>query len=233
MSYTLKRKFSGPYGAGQPLKRAYRTKSTAAKVSTLATRVNRILKSQEKKFFDTYSNPTAFATAGVVNTLNSIPQGDDAITRDGRRVMNLGIHFHFRMSLAIAPPLVDGILATPTSARVILFYDKDANGAAPSVTDILDVTTGVDRAMGFRNMNNYSRFVILLDSQDGSGMREISTNSSSLQNFEFSKYIKCPKETVYADSTTAVPVEGSFGIMLVGATGYKYSYATRVVFTDS
>lgn len=111
----------------------------------------------EMKFHDvqTILNPTT--TGGTItNSVNLITQGTGESERIGRKCVLKHISWKYRISLpsvnAIAP-------ANGDTVRIIVYCDKQANGAAAGVTDILD-SAG---EQSFYNLANQNRFRILMD----------------------------------------------------------------------
>ncbi len=113
---------------------------------------------QELKFHDVLFSDAVITTAGdVTATLNLIAQGVTESTRVGRKCTLKSFAWHFDMDL----PEVDAA-ATPAGGdvvRVILFLDKQANGAALVVTDFLEI----NNYQSFNNLANSSRFRTLMD----------------------------------------------------------------------
>lgn len=132
--------------------------------------------------------PTAMGAFGATTfssgqLLNALHQGATAATRIGRKVALRSILV--RYSVALAPTSTGG-----SPARILIVYDKQANGAAPAITDIL---IGNDFHAP-NNLNNSDRFITLFD--------EISEPISTQNNYSASKvlYRKLGLETIYKDS---------------------------------
>lgn len=110
----------------------------------------------ERKFKDTLSqSATITFGAGTFTApaiLNGLTQGSDATNRIGRKVIWKSLYL--RMTAALAATSTGG-----GNIRCIIVYDKQANAAAPAVTDILvqDAFTSPN------NLNNRDRFVTLCD----------------------------------------------------------------------
>lgn len=110
----------------------------------------------EKKFLDTSIVNGSDCSAGtVLNTLNAVPQGTTDQTRIGNKITikNINLHGFASMDDMTTGVFQDGIL------RVILYIDKQANGATAAVTDILKTAA----LASFRNMDQVDRFTILKD----------------------------------------------------------------------
>lgn len=120
---------------------------------SLAAKVNGLLRAQELKWHDTIV--TAFS-AGTVVPLNAVPLGDDAIARDGRKILMKSLQYKltaFASQAAGAPP----------QPRLAIVYDKNPNGLLPVVTDIFQSSSGV----ALTNLNNRERFEVIHDNFAG------------------------------------------------------------------
>jgi len=109
--------------------------------------------SPEKKWFDTTIVDTTSRIAGVIYNLNLVPQGTNDQQRIGNKITirNINIHAYANND--------DALLGVPQGGnlRVIVYLDKQCNGATPLITDILK-TASIE---SFRNMDNVDRFVFL------------------------------------------------------------------------
>lgn len=155
----LKRKrTTGPV---TPYKRPRRT-GTQGPTTTMTIRPSplyhqrRPLGSPEKKYYDTtvIDNGSGVAAGVVIPSLIAgIVQGTTDSTRIGGKIRITNINLRgFTSNVDLAAGGLAGFYL-----RIILFVDKQANGATATVTDIL-ATANFN---SFRNMNNLSRFVIL------------------------------------------------------------------------
>lgn len=111
-------------------------------------------RSGEKKFVDniiTLALPLAF-TWSAGQLLNGLALGTSASTRIGRKVIMKSLLLRYRWQLAATS--VGG-----SPCRILIVYDKQANVAAPVITDILlsDTFTSPN------NLSNRDRFVTLSD----------------------------------------------------------------------
>lgn len=141
------------YPSGKARMTGKRRKTTALAVPLS---YQRIVGKAEKKFFDTSIVNVADVSAGaVLNSLCLVPQGTTDQTRVGNKITlkNINLRGFASNDDAAAGTLQPGIL------RVILFVDKQANGATATVTDILQSAS----ISSFRNMDQVDRFVILKD----------------------------------------------------------------------
>lgn len=111
----------------------------------------------EVKFFDFNFNSAPVPTAGAVkNSFLTVAQGVDESERIGRKIRVIGVAWHLKISL----PAASGAAPNPgDTARVILYIDKQCNGASASVGDVLETAD----IRSFRNLANIGRFKLLCD----------------------------------------------------------------------
>lgn len=107
---------------------------------------------EEKKVIDTAAVNHNCDTTGLVSLINGVAQGSDFNNRIGRKVTikSVQLRGHFTSQ--------DGEVAD-CYCRLLIVYDRQPNGALPSVTDVLTASTSVS----FMNLNNRERFVILAE----------------------------------------------------------------------
>lgn len=113
----------------------------------------------ELKFLDG-SNSGTIPTAGIVfGSIVEIPEGTGRSERIGRKAMIKHVMLRFN---AIVPP----VASSGNSAdifRVVVYQDKQTNGSAATVPDILDTTLLALNYQSFKNLTNSGRFRILYD----------------------------------------------------------------------
>lgn len=109
----------------------------------------------EKKFIDV-SSPSTPSTAlptfssGVL--LNGLATGTSASDRIGRKIIMKSIFLRYAYQL-------QSTTTGGSPLRILVVYDKQANGAAPAITDILLT----DNFSSNNNLSNRDRFVTLMD----------------------------------------------------------------------
>jgi len=117
---------------------------------------------------------------------------------------------------------------TPASVlanlRVIVYYDKQCNGATPAITDAL---TGVTPNFNsFSNLANSERFIVIADDIFNSG------NENQAPGF-FQIYRKLNLDSVFNDTQTTPNTGGLFiSFSDNGSLAQSVNYSTRVRFTD-
>lgn len=124
-------------------------------------------RSAEVKSVDTAVANIDFLTAGTVSaTPFNVPiSGAAFYQRVGNKIAMKSLHIRG----VIAPSGANAAAVSQQIARIIVFYDRQTNGAAPSVADVLLYTfydgTTVTTSTGGVNMNNRDRFYVLMDMQ--------------------------------------------------------------------
>ncbi len=133
---------------GRPVRRGWRV-GGVQRLRALGMR-------QEKKYIDADHSLDPVPSAGAIfPSLNLIPQGASENERLGRKVW-------------IRDILIRGAVFTTSSAmaqaqcRVIVYCDKQTNGATATVATILEVGGGADY-LAFRNLESAGRYKVLHD----------------------------------------------------------------------
>lgn len=192
----------------------------------------------ELKFHDVDLDDAIIAVGGQVTpTINIIPQGITEVTRIGRKCTIKSINWRFRLTLQ-----ENDAVATPgnvETTRVILYQDKQCNGATAAVTDLLET----DDVHSFRNLANSGRFNFIYDkiyamnymgmASDGVGLVSQGPNSR-----EISMYKKCdiPLEfnSSASDGSLATIRSNNLGVMLVCLSGTaSFNSKIRLRFSDN
>ncbi len=189
----------------------------------------------EMKFHDVDLDDAIIAAGGVITpTINIIPQDVTEIGRIGRKCTIKSIFW--RGNLAIPTGELQGAPGQGERFRIILYLDKQCNGATATALGILEVV-GID---GYRNLANSGRFQILFDHRAVLNYQTLShfaVNSfafSAVQrNFSFFKKCTIPIEF---DSTTGALTEvrsNNLGILIIseGGTG-SIASSIRLRFSD-
>lgn len=190
----------------------------------------------ETKFHDVALNDAVVAAGlNVTASVNLIAQGITESTRVGRKCTLKSFHWRYRVSIpeqnAAATPLQGD------SVRVILYIDKQCNGAAAAGTDILEAAS----LHSFRNLANSGRFVFLCDKVHTLNYLTL-TNTQDVdtydqgevaREFQLNKTLDMPIEF---NSTTGVIAEirsNNLGVLLVGNNGIgAFASNIRLRFTD-
>lgn len=189
----------------------------------------------ELKFHDVDLNDAVVSGTGTVTaSINLIPQGVTESERVGRKCTIKSVHWRYNLIL----PEQDA-QATPEngdSIRIILFVDKQANGATAAVTDILETAT----IHSFKNLANQQRFVFLSDkltslnynslASDGAG---VVSQSRFLVQYTMNKTCNLPIEFSGVTGAIGEIRSNNIGVLLISSsTIMKFDSKFRLRFSD-
>lgn len=181
----------------------------------------------EFKFHDLDVNDAAIATNGNIaeDSCNTIVQGITESTRIGRKVTIVSIGWRYNINF---PGGSNSSIGSDT-IRVILYLDKQANGATASVTGILESND----YQSFNNLTNTGRFIILMDrthdiATQGMGLAAgpISQGTEVEQNYTFFKKVNIPIEYDAETGGITEVRSNNIGVLLLSRDGS----ATSVIF---
>ncbi len=188
----------------------------------------------ELKFHDLDIDDAVVAVNGTIaqDSCNIIAGGTTESTRIGRKSVIRKIGWRYEIVL----PNAQNMTSVLDTIRVILYWDKQANGATATVTGILES----DDFQSFNNLSNKNRFVILMDrthelnAQAGGGNGTANDIAGIQKNFNFFKTCEIPIEF---DSTTGALTEqrsNNIGVLLLGKQGFLGFFSKmRLRFTDN
>ncbi len=204
-----------------------------------AVRGRKAVMDGELKFHDLDINQSPIAAAGDIaeDSLVTIAQGTDESTRIGRKVVIRSIGARCQLALpefdAVADPVEGDVV------RVILYLDKQCNGAAATVLGILESAD----YQSFNNLSNKGRFLTLFDKElpmsyqslasDGAG---VVSGGEVVDIFSFHKKCNIPIE--YDNSVTTGAIgsvrTNNLGLLTISKTGtIKLFSKWRLRFTDN
>lgn len=215
-----KRKRTGSYISKRP------TQYRRIVPSIYSGRISR--RGGEKKFFETTValNPTA--TGVIEPSLNLIPQGVTESTRIGRKCVIT------KISLRGAALTLNDTGQGSEIWRIIVYLDKQANGAAATVADILQAAD----EKAFNNLANSQRFVTVKEWY----FRTIATAFDGTNYNQYGKVLKwnhkCNIPLEFSSTTGAITElrSNNIGILAVvgNATGTTaLNLTSRVRFSDN
>lgn len=184
---------------------------------------------------------------GAVTPLNLIRTGTSFMNRIGRKIQMKSLRVNGRIDILRT-------VADEDYVRVLLIYDRQTNGTAPAITDILQTTdqaaANTTTAFSGANLNNRDRFVILRDQHiylpSLTSTAGVITNVSFVDQVSkqalFDWYVKLPNYvTQYkADSSPAVIGDVAtgglflvtFGAQTAGQEGYQIALESRLRYLD-
>ncbi len=223
-----------------PWERRVRARTAVASARARAARAG------ELKFYDvvvddavidaagTIQDPTNPGPAAAQESIVGIKQGVGESERIGRKCTIRSIGWRFDVSL----PEQDAV-TTPASGdvvRVILYHDKQANGAAATVLGILETAN----YQSFNNLSNTSRFTTLMDKtvainykslgSDGAG---VVSQGNVLSQYSFFKRCNIPLEFSAATGALSEIRSNNLNVMLISRAGIAgFASQFRVRFSD-
>lgn len=227
-STSFKRKRIPEYqGTGKRFKKGYRST-----VSTLSRKVNKILSEQERKNLDSVAVLTPAVGVASIVQLNSIPQGDDAVSRDGRKVSMVSSQIRYTVT-----PTSTG---NPGYFRVMVLRDLQSNGITPVAADILTVPGNIRSPL---TMDFKERFRILHDNfcGYGKGFYDLGTTGAAGSHVPtipcsyFYKFKDADSQVEYGNIGN-IPTSNSLILVFFtegAAATASMSYYHRLRFTDS
>ena len=178
---------------------------------------------ERKNIDDSAAKWTTTVATWTITVLNDVAQGTTAITRLGRKILMKSV-------------LVQGTLTNSSGqGRILIVYDRQANGAAPAATDVLTSNT----IMAIQNLDNRDRFIILADifpyAQDET-LAAGNNGSGSGGIMAYKRYIKCNLETIYGGNAGTIADINSGSLLMLtncnGGTVAGESGIVRVRFVD-
>ncbi len=189
----------------------------------------------ELKFHDVDVDHNPINTAGIITpSINIIPQGTTESQRIGRKCTIKSIGWKVRFQY----PELDGG-ATPQASddiRLILYLDKQANGAAASVLDLIETAD----VRSFRNLANSGRFVFLHDKLYTINVTNLASDAAGVVSSggvrrNFSVYKKCNLPIEFSSTTGAIGEirSNNLGVMAMTGNGLTILDSTfRLRFSD-
>lgn len=204
-------------------RRTYRSKFNISN-----TRTNPVYPRPETKNFDFSVGPSAtpqsIPLAGVVIPINSIEQGIDDNQRIGRSIATKSCYYQYVLNFGTGP--------VPNVIRHMLVWDRQPNGTAPAVNQVLNnlgLSTPVTAPM---NLDNKERFVVLADERT-----TLSPNGDQIRVCNGFRTIN-QKTTFDNDQIDNIPATGSLLVLFMSdetvPTNQPNFYGTwRVRFIDN
>lgn len=196
----------------------------------------------ELKVFDTAVAAYAVNTTGLVGNICLPVVGADFNQRVGRKILIKSVYIRGRIALAASD--ANALIDAPSQlGRIILLWDKQPNGALPSVSDILTSATATAQF----NINSRDRFKILKDKQWAFGYYNRSTTATQTYAvadnvcFPIKIYKKLNLETIFNGSagTIADISSGSLVLFFIGTEasgtnqGAQATISIRVRYKDN
>ncbi len=187
--------------------------------------------SRELKFFDTtIDDVTISATGDIQSSVNLIAQGVSEDERIGRKCT---VHrIQWRGTLILKKGTSED--SSEEAVRVIMYLDKQANGAVATNTQILHTAS----YQAFYNLENKGRFRILLDrtwalnATAGGGNGTTSDTFSKVVTFSMNRKVNIPIEFSLNTGAIGEIRSNNIGILLISRNALSSIISTvRVRFT--
>ncbi len=187
----------------------------------------------ELKFFDLDLDDATIATGGTVtDSINKIAQGITEVTRIGRKCTIRQINWRYVITLAAQTASGD----TSDVVRVIMFLDKQCNGATATVANILESAD----FQSFNNLGNKNRFRTLSDktydlvARAGGGDGTTEDYGEDIVTDSFYKKCNIPIEYNAAAGAITEIQSNNIGVLLISQTGKTgFGSKIRLRFSDN
>lgn len=194
------------------------------KIINLEKRVKNLekIEQDESKYVDFPGNVAGVPAAGATQCINALGQGDSASNRTGNSVVgkNLQVKLTVQQTGATANQTV----------RVIIFLDKQPNGALPAVGGAGGVLQTAGNYQAFLNDGARARYRILMD-------KTFSVQTSGPSIINYKKFIPLRDiQTRYGQNlgTVADIQTNALGILYIGDTSLStLTYNIRYRFVDN
>jgi len=172
------------------------------------------------------ANGTIFLNGSGEASMLRIAQGTGESQRIGRKVTIKKIQWRFRIELQPQTSSANTIC----NVRLILYLDKQTNGAAATITDVMQANT----VHTFKNLQNSGRFVILMDREyvlkshagGGNGTAEDYGEDMIIDTF----YKDCSIPIEYSSTVGAISElkSGNINLLMFGSPGSITQLAGRM-----
>lgn len=211
----------------------------------------------EVKVLDVTPTTHLLGNGMILTYLNLVREGTGFWNRVGRKICMKSLY----VTGFITPTFANAAALAEDYNRIIVFYDRQANGAPISYDNLIqsvpqDGVTFSSLAFDHVNMNNRERFIILMDRRivtapiGINGVTAVNNNivndsnlSGNDEGYKITRYIKLQDlETHYLSNSVPMTIAdittGALGILTiaVNATGnsraYNFNYTTRLKFYD-
>lgn len=167
----------------------------------------------ELKSIDLDLATTGSGTGDITTTMgrtcaNAISIGADINQRVGRKITIRSLEMHYSV-------FADADQVDPTLSRIMVVFDRQANGTQPAGTDILTAST----VYSPKNLNNRERFTILKD--DLISTQRLTDKSQVVQKW----YLRTSLPVVYNSGvagTYADIASGSLWVCVVSTVAVDY-----------
>lgn len=189
---------------------------------------------QELKFKENTWNQSPVSATGniVLSTVNNVAAGTGESERIGRRITIKSISIRLEAFLSNTTVVTN----TDDGVRIIVYHDKQCNGAAAAVTDILQSAT----YLAYNNLSNKNRFRILadkfIDISAQAGAYTGSAAAFATVGKTRSMYMKCNMPVEFSSTTGAITeiASNNIGILCISSKArLNVNGNVRIRYADS
>lgn len=194
--------------------------SQAARYGAVGYNILKGLINSELKRYD-YTATQNVTTTGSIVALGEISGGDDASNRDGNKVLAKYITFKYLAS--------SNASAATTFLRVMMIVDTQNQGSAPSLSDILQVTTANSNIVSPINVDNTQRFTVLFDDH-------LNFSNTGSQSYDRKHYNKLNFHMTWTSTAGSAINKNAIFLVLVSTQGVNspsITYSSRLAFYDN
>ncbi len=187
----------------------------------------------ELKFHDVDLDDATIASgANVTASINLIAQGVGESQRIGRKCTIKFISWRFTMTMPTRTAA-----SISDTVRVLLYLDKQANGATAANTDVLESAD----YQSFNNLSNKGRFRTLMDrtydingnAGSGRGTTDTLSYGSKITNDSFYKKVNIPIEFTAGSGAITEITSNNIGVILMSEQGLaSFESKFRLRFSD-
>lgn len=182
----------------------------------------------ELKVTDTATILVAVPQAGAVSLLNGMAAGTDYTQRTGRKMVTKSILARFIMNTALVDAQQGDVV------RILIFIDKQTNGALPAVTDVLNSANYLEPM----NLSNRDRFIVIKDmiftmNPCDYTAAVLTTGAPETKMKKF--YKKCSFETIFSGTANTIGSIASGSLLILYISQFNvlstlsYNVRTRIV----
>ncbi len=198
----------------------------------------------EVKYFDSnHTNAVIVNTGAIKSSINFVGQGVEQDQRIGRKLWVKSVDFRGRWELPATATVAD----TTDRYKLVVFLDRQCNGAAATVADIYETSGTQVLFNAFKIKSNQQRFKVLKEVQGvltsqcgGSGLKADDTtliSSFGEQKRYFDFHVRCgfPIEmsgTGASPGISQVKSNNIFVYMITTGGLAKCGFTARLNFTD-
>lgn len=177
-------------------------------------------------------NPTASLNAPTLALLNGVATGDDFNSRDGRQILLKSIYFQCE----VHP--YGNTMSNGDVVRVMIIQDSQPNGAIFTTADMFSTTSATYSSVAVNNLNNRSRFKVLMDKKialDGAVYAASVLTGGNPSTRQFKRFIKCNIITQYSGTGATIASISTNSLYLLVMSDNSlcdFRSSTRVRFQD-